>query len=107
MTMLQVVLLFGSKTWVLTPRLEKALGGFYHQAAQRMAGMGPKHQGGGMWVYPSIGEELAMVGLKEIGLYIACHHKTVAQYITTHPIVDLYLAAERNLGMPLFRRCWD
>ena len=26
----QAVLLFGSKTWILTPRLEKALVGFHH-----------------------------------------------------------------------------
>ena len=39
----QAVLLFGSETWVLTPQLEKSLEGFHRRAAQRMAGMGPKH----------------------------------------------------------------
>ena len=38
------VLLFGYNTWVLTPRLEKALAGFHHQAAWRMAAMVPKRQ---------------------------------------------------------------
>ena len=31
---MQAVLLFGSKTWVLTPRLQKSLKGFRHQAAR-------------------------------------------------------------------------
>ena len=44
MAVVQAVLLFGSDTCVLSPPLEKALEGFCHRAAQRMAGMGPKHQ---------------------------------------------------------------
>ena len=40
----QVVLLFGSDTWVLTPRLEILIEGFHHRAARRMSGMVPKHQ---------------------------------------------------------------
>ena len=38
----QAVLLFGSKTWVMTPLFEKALEGFHHRSARQMAGMGPK-----------------------------------------------------------------
>ena len=60
----QAVLLFGSDTWVLTPRLEKSPEGFHHQEAQRMAVMGPKRQQGGTWLYPTIGEALAMVVLE-------------------------------------------
>ena len=60
----QAVILFGYKTWVLTPQLEKSLEGFHHQAERRMEGMGPKLQQGGTWVYPPIGEALAMVGLE-------------------------------------------
>ena len=40
----QVVLLFGSKTWVLTHWLEKDLEGFHHREERWMAGMGPKNQ---------------------------------------------------------------
>ena len=36
----QMVLLFGSETWVLTPHLEKSLEGFHQWAARRMTGMG-------------------------------------------------------------------
>ena len=89
----QEVLMFGSKTWIPTPRLEKALGGFHYWAARKMAVMGPKIQPGGTWVYLSIGAAMKMVVLEEIGVYIAHHQNTVAQYIATRPITDLCLAA--------------
>ena len=66
------VFLFGSKTWVLNPRLENSPAGFHHRVERRMAGMGPKRQTDGTWVYPPIGAVLAMVGLDKIGVYIAC-----------------------------------
>ena len=89
----QSVLLFGSETWVLNPRWEKSLEGFQHQAARRMAGMGPKQQRYGTWVYPPIGAALEMVRLEEIGVYIARCQNMIAQYIVNHPITDLCLAA--------------
>ena len=48
-----------------------------------------------------------MVGLEEIGVYIARHQNTVAQYIATRTIMDLCLAAERRMGMRLSRQWWD
>ena len=48
-----------------------------------------------------------MVGLEEIGVYIARRQNTIAQYIATRPIVDLCLAAERRPGMRLLWRWWD
>ena len=75
----QAVLLFGSETWVLNPRLNKSLAGFHHWAERRMAGMGPKTHPDGTWVYPPIGAALTMVGLEEIGVYITRCQKTVAQ----------------------------
>ena len=71
MALVQVVLIFGSETKVLTPWLEKSLEGFHHQAVRKMAGMVPKSQWGGTWVCPPIGAALATVGLDDIGLHIA------------------------------------
>ena len=69
----QAVIIFESETWVLTPRLEKALEGFHHRVVRRMRGMVPKCQRDGTWVYTPIGVALSMVGLEYIGVYIACH----------------------------------
>ena len=100
----QVVIMFGSKTCVLTSPLEKALTGFHHQSKWRMTGMGPRRRPDGMWVYPPIGAALAIVGLGEIVVYIVRRQNTVAQYIATRPIMDLCLTAERKPVMRLSRR---
>ena len=92
----QSVLLFGSETWVMNPHLEKSLEGFHHWAVWWMAGMGPKSQRYGTWVYPLIGAALSMVGLYKIEVYIDRRQNTVAQYISTHPIMDLCLVVERK-----------
>ena len=83
----------------MTPRTEKALKCFHHRAVQRMAGMGPKRQWDGTWLYPPIGSALEKVGLYEIGVYIACRQNMVVQQIATSTIVDLCLAADRELGL--------
>ena len=88
-TVVQAVLFFGYETWVVTPRLDKALAGFHHRVVRRMAGMGPKCQFNRTWVYPPIGAALVTVGPEEIGLYITRLQNTVAQYIVTYPIMDL------------------
>ena len=87
--------------WLVTPRLDKALAGFHHWEIRRMVGMGPERQQDTTWVYPTIGAALAMVGLDEIRVYIACHHNMVTQYIVTCTIMDLCLAADQRPGMRL------
>ena len=69
--------------------------------------MGMKHQRDGTWVYELIGAALEMMGLEEIGVYVACHQNTVAQYIATRPIMDLFLQADWNPGLRLSRQWWD
>ena len=66
----QEVLLFGSETMVLNPRLDKSLKGFYHRAARQMEVMGPNYHPDGIRVYPPIRAALAMLVLEEIGVYI-------------------------------------
>ena len=102
-----MVLLFGSETWVLTPRLEKYLENFHHWVVRRMAGIVPKRQRDGIWVYAPIGAALEMVGLEDIGAYIARCHNTVAQYISTNIIMDLCLVVERKMGLRLYMQWWE
>ena len=69
--------------------------------------MGPKYQRDGTWVYTPIGVDLAMVGLEEIGVYIACRQNKVVQYLAARPIMDLCLLAERKPGLRLSRILWE
>ena len=100
----QAVLLFWSEMWLLNPPLEKALEGLHHRAVLWMAGMGPKRQWDGTWVYTPIEAALAMVGLDYSGVYIDRSQNTVTQYIANCPIMDLCMAAERNPRLRLSRK---
>ena len=44
----QAVLLFGAETWVLTPRMERALDSFQNRVARRLTGGQPRIQGMGV-----------------------------------------------------------
>ena len=45
----QAVLIFGAETWVLTPRMEKALGSFHSGVARKIMGRQPWRQKDGGW----------------------------------------------------------
>ena len=51
----QQVLLFGAETWVLTPRIERALDSFMQGAARRITGRQPRRGWEGKWYYPPSG----------------------------------------------------
>ena len=50
----QQVLLFGAETWVVTPKMERALSAFLHGAARRLTGRQPRREKDGEWQYPSL-----------------------------------------------------
>ena len=43
----KALLLFGSETWVITPRMERALSSYQPRGARRLTGRKPRRQGGG------------------------------------------------------------
>ena len=45
----QAILLLGAETWVLTPRIERALESFMHRDAHRIIGKQPRRGGYGKW----------------------------------------------------------
>ena len=53
------VLLFGEETWVLTPKMQRALSSFQHRVTQRLAVRHPRRQGGESWEHPSLEEAMA------------------------------------------------
>ena len=44
-------------------------------------------------------------GMQEVETYLSRHQNTVAQFIATRPIMDLFLVAERRLG-PMISKFW-
>ena len=85
----QQVLLFRAETWVLTPRIERALDSFMHGAARSITGRQPRRGWDGKWYYPSLAGATKEAGFADIRKSITNRHNMVAQYISTRPILDL------------------
>ena len=59
----QVVLLYGSKTWDVSPRIRKMMGGFHHRLIRRITGQMTQRNGDGTCTYPPLEEAMAEVGM--------------------------------------------
>ena len=62
----QAVLLFGTETWVLTQRMERALESFQSRVARRITGKKPRRRAYGSWDYPPLAEALGEAGLEGV-----------------------------------------
>ena len=67
LAVVQLVLLYGSETWVLTLRTKRVLGRLHHRLARRLKGRQPWKGRDRGWVYPPLDDAMAEAGLKESG----------------------------------------
>ena len=102
----QAVLLFGSETWVVTPRILKALEGFHHQVAQRISGLIGRRARDGTWQYPEISEALTRAGLSAIDVCVTRRQNTIAKHVATRPIYHIATTEEPPSGTSRLR-WWD
>jgi hypothetical protein len=102
----QSILLFGSKTWNLSPQSLKCLEGFHIRAIWRMAGKRPKKPPDGTWTYPNSAAVLGEVGLKTIAHYIGVHRQHIASYIVDEPIFQTYMDGVRRHGSSVHQFWW-
>ena len=86
---IQVVLIFGSDTWVVTPCMGKALGGVQTQVMRRLKGKLPLRTTDGKWRYTSEAMAREEAGFLTMEEYVRRHQNTVAQYIATRSLLDL------------------
>ena len=98
---------FGAETWVLTQRIERALESFLYRAARRITRKQPHRGRGGQWTYPPMKEAMREAGFEWIWKAITRRQNTVAQYIVTRPILDLFEQATHRMGARVSRRWWD
>ena len=66
----QAVLLFGSETWVLTARMEKALDTFQSRVARKLMGRKPRRGIDETWNYPSLAGAMKEAGNVRIRMSI-------------------------------------
>ena len=103
----QQVLLFGAETWVLTKKMESALDAFQGRVARKLTGGQPHRGRDGGWFYPSLAVEMKEARIVQIRTSILLRQNTVAQYITTWPILDLCEKVERRPGAQVPILWWE
>ncbi len=88
LAVVQAVLLYSSKTWVISPQAMARLEGFHIRAAWRMAQRHKPRRGPGKeWVYPKSEDVLKEWGMKTIAEYVQIRWQTIVVYIATRPIL--------------------
>ena len=106
LAVVQLVMLNGSETWVLTPRMKRVLGGFHHGVSLRLMGRQLRNGLHGCWDYPPLEDVMTEAVFQEAETYASLRQNTVMQYIATRPIMDLYLAAKRRPGPRVAKKWW-
>ena len=99
--------MFRAETWVLIPKIERALDSLMHGAARRLTGRQPRIGWDGKWYYPSLAGAMKEAGFTEIRKSITNRQNMVAQYISTRLILDLCERNKQRGGERVYRRCWD
>ena len=64
--------------WVITPRIERVLGGFYNKVTRRLMGRQPRRVRDGVWIYPPLEDAMAEAEMYEVETYISRHQNTVS-----------------------------
>ena len=72
------MLLFGAETWVVTPKMERALSRFLHGEARRLTGRQARRAKDRDWYYPSLEGAMREAGLTDIRTSISNRQNTVA-----------------------------
>ena len=54
LVVVQLVILYGSETWFMNPRIGRVLGRFHHRVARRLIVRQPQRGRNGVWTYPPL-----------------------------------------------------
>ncbi len=82
---IQAIILYGSKTWVLSRTGLAQLAEFYIRTAYRMdKKYKPKRRPGNVWIYPRSEDVLKEYGMKTVEEYIDIRRQTIATYVAIH-----------------------
>ena len=88
-TVAQLVILYGSKSWLVTSEMLKVLIGFHHQVVRLITGMTAKHGAGGDWGYPLVEKAMESAGIHPIRVCINSRQTTIADRVSCCPVYAL------------------
>jgi len=95
----QAVLLYGSKMWVLSTTALSSLKGFHICAAYRIVARHKPRRGPGHgWIYPELMDVLEECGMSTLVEYITVHWQTITVYVATRPILNECRQGKRKRG---------
>ncbi len=95
----QAILLYGRKIWVLSRTALAHLEGFHIHTAYQMAKIHkPKREPGRTWIYPQSVDVLQEYGLKTMEEYVGIRRQTIAVYVVTHPILTKCRQGKQKRG---------
>ena len=60
-----------------------------------------------MWIYLPLDAAMKAMGMEEVVTYVLRRQNTTAQYITTNPILEICMTAERRPGAWVPTRWWE
>jgi hypothetical protein len=103
----QSIVLFGSKTWNVSPSSLKLLKGFHIRATWRMTGERPVKLRDGTWMYLNLAQVLEDAGLKTVAHYIAVRRQHIAYYIVNKPIFTTCVEGGRRQGSSTHHFWWE
>jgi hypothetical protein len=84
----QSVLLYGSETWVMSPKMLSKLEGYHKESSCRLTGRTPVyHRWKDEWQYLPLGNALEEAGLFPIDEYITRRRNRIAECVAMRPPV--------------------
>ena len=108
LAVVQAMLLYGSKTWVLLTTSLASLEGFHIRAAHRMAVRHKPRRGPGhRWIYPKSKDVLEECGMSTLEEYITVRRQMIVVYVATRPILMECRQGERKRGAVPHRWWWE
>ena len=104
---LQLVLMYGSKSGVVTRAMLKVLEIFHHRLARRITGMIVRRTTIREWERPLVAEALETAELWTIKEYIHQRQAAVVGQVVCWTIYELCTGAEGMPGTSKFMRWWE
>ena len=103
----QAMLMYGSKIWVVTGAMMMVLEGFHHRIARRIAGMTVSKGDVVELECSLVDTTLEITWIWPIREYLRRRQETIAEYVSGRPIYILFTGLEMMDGYSRFLRWWD
>ena len=103
----QTVLLYGVKIWVVMVEMLKVLEGLHHRLVRRIVGTKDRRMAEGEWEWPPVADALYIAVIWTLKEYIQKQKATIAAKTFFQTIYDICTGTEKIPGSSIFMRCWD